>query len=163
MELPLLLIAIAVILVVLMVLPSKEEPDFKPQPKDGIAGEEHGEVNYLKNQLKNLREDRQNLQNELDSTKNLQVQLDYDLKKYKDWNAKVVVDLEKYKTENLQLRQDVIARENDLGKELSINMNLNKELKEKTERISALESEIRGAKDKSGAFEDHLKKPEGTP
>jgi len=160
MELPLLLMAVAFILIVVMILPAQNNPP-ADKPKDSFTAEEQNEVNYLKGQLKKVQEDRQNLQNELDLIKNTQIQLSYDAEKYKEWADKSAQELEKHKTQNLQLRQDLIAREDDLSKELYINVNLSKDLKEKAEQIAALENTLREFKNKNRDLEDQLKAPKG--
>lgn len=98
-------------------------------------------LSSLKSELEKLKTDYQNLQNEFTLTKNRESDLKKELERFKDWDNREQTDLEKIKKEHMQLKKDLIAKEKEIEQGFALNVNLNKELNERKEKIGLLEKE----------------------
>lgn len=108
------------------------------------------EIVSLQEKLEKVNTDYNSLQQQLEAVNKKEAQLQEELKRRDEWVSRSDEALSKVKAENLELRNNFIAKEQELREEFTQKMSLEREIRELSAKIESLEEE---GKDKADQIE----------
>jgi elongation factor G len=106
------------------------------------------QVNFLEAELQKIKSMQGNAQQELTSAKTEQAQLKEEIKRREEWVAKSEEMLDKVKQENLELKNKFIEKEKASEGEFSKAVNLNKEIRELSDKLNQVDQEVKEKSDR---------------
>ncbi|MDD4909559.1 MAG: hypothetical protein PHR44_02600 [Candidatus Omnitrophica bacterium] len=129
--------------------PGKE----RPQPENSPALVPEYRARQLEEELNTAKADASAAKAELEALKKGYEDLKAESAQKEKWVSRDDSELEKTKKENILFKEKLVNKEKELEKEFSLNFNLDKGLKEKTQRLEASEKENKAMKDEIMALQ----------